>query len=153
MSLLLFATALLVGGGLFSLAFTQWTRVSNALGSMSAIGACGLGLIPVVRTLMAGGSEQLSRPWDLPYASFTIELDGLSAFFAVPLFLVSGLIAMYASQYLLAFAGRKSLGAVWFFYNLMVAAMLMVVLARNGVLFLFAWEVMSIASYFLVTFE
>ena len=31
--------------------------------------------------------------------------------------------------------------------------MALVVVARNGVLFLVAWEVMSLASFFLVTFE
>ena len=29
----------------------------------------------------------------------------------------------------------------------------MVIIARNGLLFLIAWEAMSIASFFLVTFE
>ena len=48
---------------------------------------------------------------------------------------------------------RKSLGAHWFFFNLLVASMLMVVTARNGILFLIAWEVMSLASYFLVIFD
>ena len=31
--------------------------------------------------------------------------------------------------------------------------MLLVVVARNGVLFLMSWELMSLASFFLVTFE
>ena len=31
--------------------------------------------------------------------------------------------------------------------------MVLVVVARNGVLFLMAWEVMALASFFLVTFE
>ena len=34
----------------------------------------------------------------------------------------------------------------------MAASMTLVAVARNGVLFLVAWEVMSVASYFLVTF-
>ena len=44
-------------------------------------------------------------------------------------------------------------GAPWFFFNVLVAGLAMVLVARNGVLFLVAWEVMSLASYFLVTFE
>jgi NADH:ubiquinone oxidoreductase subunit 5 (subunit L)/multisubunit Na+/H+ antiporter MnhA subunit len=40
-----------------------------------------------------------------------------------------------------------------FFFSLLAASMAGVVLARDGVLFLVAWEVMSIAGWFLVTFE
>src|SRR5213076_1022198 len=41
----------------------------------------------------------------------------------------------------------------WFFFDLLVASMAMVVVARNAVLFLVAWEVMALASFFLVTFH
>ena len=51
------------------------------------------------------------------------------------------------------FAGRKNLGVSWFFFNLLTASMLLVVVARNGVLFLASWELMSLASFFLVTLE
>src|SRR5262249_25437164 len=37
--------------------------------------------------------------------------------------------------------------------NLLTASMVLVLVARNGVLFLTAWEVMALASFFLVTFE
>ena len=47
----------------------------------------------------------------------------------------------------------RSLGPVWFFYCLLVLGMMLVLLARNAVLFLFAWELMAVASFFLVTFE
>ena len=40
-----------------------------------------------------------------------------------------------------------------FFFNLLVASMVVVILAHNGVLFLMAWEVMALSSFFLVTFE
>jgi formate hydrogenlyase subunit 3/multisubunit Na+/H+ antiporter MnhD subunit len=42
---------------------------------------------------------------------------------------------------------------MWFFFNLLVVSMVLVVVARNGILFIAAWEVMAIASFFLVTFE
>ena len=50
-------------------------------------------------------------------------------------------------------AGRKNLGVSWFFFNLLAASMLLVVVARNGILFLTSWELMSLASFFLVTLE
>ena len=53
----------------------------------------------------------------------------------------------------MAYRSRKNLGSAWFFTNLLVASMVMVVIARNAILFLLAWEIMSLASFFLVTFE
>src|SRR5262249_4644796 len=44
-------------------------------------------------------------------------------------------------------------GSPWFFFNLFVAGMVMVVVARTAFLFLVAWEVMSLAAYCLVTFK
>jgi formate hydrogenlyase subunit 3/multisubunit Na+/H+ antiporter MnhD subunit len=54
---------------------------------------------------------------------------------------------------LLAYAPRKALGPPAFFFNLLVASMIGVVVARHGLLFLFAWEMMTLASYALVVFE
>ncbi len=61
--------------------------------------------------------------------------------------------AIYGIPYLRACSGHKSPGPVWFFYNLLVGGMAVVLIARDAVLFLVAWEVMSLASFFLVTFE
>src|SRR5204863_147229 len=52
-----------------------------------------------------------------------------------------------------AYRDGKSAGVSWFFFDLLVASMAMVVVARNAVLFLVAWEVMALASFFLVTFQ
>ena len=82
-----------------------------------------------------------------------MELDPLSAVFAPAMALVTMLAAIYGSEYLQSHAGRKNLGVSWFFFNLLTVSMLLVVAARNGVLFLVAWELMSLASFFLVMME
>ena len=82
-----------------------------------------------------------------------MEIDALSAVFVVVIAVVTMLAAVYGSEYLRMFAGRKNLGVSWFFFNLLAASMLLVVVARNGVLFLTSWELMSLASFFLVTLE
>ena len=66
---------------------------------------------------------------------------------------LSALAAVYGGNYLFAYRRRKSLAGSWFFFNLFVPGMVMVVIARTALLFLLSWEVMSIAAYFLVTFE
>jgi formate hydrogenlyase subunit 3/multisubunit Na+/H+ antiporter MnhD subunit len=54
---------------------------------------------------------------------------------------------------LLAYRDTKALAPQWFFFNLFVASMALVVVARNAVLFLVSWEMMSVTAFFLVTFE
>jgi formate hydrogenlyase subunit 3/multisubunit Na+/H+ antiporter MnhD subunit len=82
-----------------------------------------------------------------------VELDALSAVFAVPILVIAALAAVYGQEYLSPYAARKELAVTWFWYNLLTGSMLLVAVARNAVLFLLAWEAMSLASFFLVMFE
>ena len=51
-------------------------------------------------------------------------------------------------------AGHRSTEpGLTFFYGILSAAMVLVVVARNGVLFLIAWEIMALAGYFLLATE
>lgn len=146
MFLLLLAVGILVVSGLAAL----WRP---RLGVGGVVAGCVIGLIPSMRVLFGGPVESLRLAWNVPYGAFFVELDALSAFFLIPIFGLSALTAIYGDEYLAAWRGKKSLGASWFFFNLLVASMAMVVLARNAVLFLVAWELMALTSFFLVTFE
>ena len=150
---LLVAVAVLVCSALAALLAGRSPRAATALGAGGAVVACAMGLIAAVPFLFGAPAESLRLAWNVPYGSFFVEVDALAAFFLLPIFLLSALAAVYGAEYLLAWGGRKSLGAAWFFYNLLIASMVLVVLAHNGVLFLVAWETMALSSYFLVTFE
>jgi len=153
MELLLIGLAVLVGGGCLALIADRFGRVGHVLGALSAVAGSVIGSIAVVQTLVTGTITMLSKPWNMPYGSFSVELDVLSAWFAAPILGLSALAAIYGYEYLLHDADRKSLGASWFYYNLLAASMVLVVIARNGVLFLVAWEVMALSSYFLVVYD
>ena len=146
MFLLLFAVAILAASGLAAL----WRP---RLGVCGIVVACVIGLIPSVRVLLCGATESLRLAWNVPYGAFFVEVDALSAFFLIPIFGLSALTAIYGDEYLAAWRGKKSLGTSWFFFSLLVASMVLVVIARNAVLFLVAWELMALTSFFLVTFE
>ena len=111
------------------------------------------GLIPTLRVLLGGTPESLRLAWDASHGAFCVEVDALSAFFLLPVLGLSALAAVYGGDYLLAYRHEKSLGSPWFFFNVFVAGMVLVVVARTAFLFLVAWEVMSVAAYCLVTFE
>ncbi len=153
MNLFLAALALLLLGGLGALAASRSPRAASLIGATGAVLGCALGLTVALRVLTGEVLPALRAPWRVPFASFHLEVDALSAFFLVPIFALSALAAVYAVGYLRPFARKKSLGPPWFFTNLLVAGMALVVVARNGVLFLVAWEVMSLAAFFLVSWE
>ena len=152
MSLLLLALGVLVGSGALALLAAR-TRWASRLGASGAIAGCTLAIIPAVRVLAGSATESLRVGWQVPYGAFFVEIDALSAFFLVPILGLSALVAGYGAEYLAAYREARRLGAAWFFFNLLVATMVLVVVARNTVLFLVAWELMALASFFLVTFE
>lgn len=153
MSAILLAVGFLCFIGFVSLLAHGSPRLSNAVGAGGAVLGCLTGLIPTIGALWSGRTEVLHRAWNVPCGSFSVQLDSLSALFLLPIFVLCALAALYGSQSMAIHPGRKSPGVFWFFFNLLSASMALVALAANGVLFLMAWEVMAVASFFLVTFE
>ncbi len=89
----------------------------------------------------------ISLPWSFPWATFSIGVDALSIFFAIPLLILAVACSIYGAQY---FKDQPSGILHWLNYALLVAGMMMVLLARNAILFIIAWEIMSFASFLLV---
>ena len=124
---------------------------ARRLATAGSVGGSILGLAGAAIAAVTGRVESLTHPWPLPGASFHVSLDALSALFLVPLFLVSALAAV---------SGARSFGdddhpgdarRTRFFLGVATAAIAVVLVARNIVLFLASWEVMALAAYFLVT--
>src|SRR3972149_8506908 len=122
--------------------------VTLACFSVGAVGAFALGLAGLV-----GGSLQLTIPDLLPIGGAALGVDRLSAFFVVVIAAGAIPAALYALGYTREYAGKHSLGGMGFAFNVFIAAMVLVALARNVLTFLFLWEAMSLASYFLVITE
>jgi formate hydrogenlyase subunit 3/multisubunit Na+/H+ antiporter MnhD subunit len=78
----------------------------------------------------------------------------LSGFFLGIIGIVTAVISVYGPSYTRKYQQSPySLAALGLFTGLFVAGMQLVVLADDAFAFLVAWEVMSVASYFLVAFE
>jgi formate hydrogenlyase subunit 3/multisubunit Na+/H+ antiporter MnhD subunit len=153
MSALLIALLSFGAGAMGALVFANRGRGATICGAGGVLIGCVCGIIPVLRVALGEPSQSIRMAWDVPYGSLFLELDPLSGFFLIPVFVLCALAAIYGADYLEAYRGRKTLAAPWFFFNLLVASMVVVILARNGILFLMAWEVMALSSFFLVTFE
>jgi hydrogenase-4 component B len=153
MPLLLAALGILLLGGLAAFAWPGRGRWAGRIAAGSVFAAAVLGITPAVRVLAGGGAVTLDLPWEMPLGSFSIGLDGLSAFFVIPILLLAAIAALYGAASLRDNEPRGKLATSWLLYNLLVAGMLLVVVARNGMLLLLSWEMMSVASFLLVMFE
>ncbi len=90
--------------------------------------------------------------WPVPFGAFTLNLDSLSLVFLVPVMVLLFCAGIYAVGYLRPYFGKRSLIPHLFFYVLLSLALVVIVTANNVILFLGAWETMTLTTYFLITF-
>jgi hydrogenase-4 component B len=145
--------ALLSGSALLAAILGRRDRAALAVGTASAVAASLLGGAAALLALRSGATPVWRARVPLPLGELRVGIDALSAFFALCICVVSGLAAVYGAGYLRSYFGKRRVAPAVVFFNLLLASMLGVVLARDGVLFLLAWEAMSLSSFFLVTFE
>jgi hydrogenase-4 component B len=122
----------------------------GTLGALCGTVACALSL--AAGTTTAPLQLQLV-PTLIPYVQFTVCLDPLSAFFGLIVSLLSFALSLYSIGYARGFYGRKNVGVLGAFFNLMLLATTAVVMADNAFFFLIAWELMALSAYCLVSFE
>jgi hydrogenase-4 component B len=151
MTLLVFAEAILLASAVVALLVHGRPSLTTAVATGGTLLAAATGIVPAVRTFAGQTIAPLRLPWQAPTQDLLLGLDPLSAFFLVPVLVLGALAAVYGRTYLLAY--KKSLGAAASAWCVLLAAMVAVAIARSTVLFLVAWEAMTLASYVLVTFE
>ena len=153
LGLILLSVAFLCASALAAVLVGRSDRAALSIGTIGSSLSCALGVAAAFAALIGGEESSLKATWSLPVGELHVALDPLSSFFLVCVFLVSGLSAVYGGGYLRARIGKRRLAPAVFFFNLLVASMALVTVARDGILFLNAWEIMSLTSFFLDTFE
>jgi len=104
--------------------------------------------------LVTRATVTLQLPLGLPWLPWRLHLDALSGFFLALIGLLSIAVGIYGRGYVREFEnGRDSLPALGFFSGLFLFSMLLVVLAGGALVFMVAWELMTLSSYFLVAFQ
>ncbi len=135
------------------MALNKNNKLANVWGNSFAI--CGSILSLGSSLLILIGNFSFSFVFDSfpPLLSISFSVDKLSAFFIFVISLISIAASIYAFGYVKHFYKKYNIGTLGFFYNLFLAGMLMVVSAHNAIFFLVVWEIMSLASFFLVIYE
>jgi len=126
-----------------------WTKdVARFIFPLSAAAS---GVLAVSSVLaLSAAPETLVLPLGLPDLPFHLRLDSLSAFFLILLGAASIGISLFGTGYF-RHLEDKTLRLLCLEYHLFLAGMALVMLADDAYLFMVAWEVMALSSYFLVT--
>ena len=117
MHLILFSITILCFSGLFSFFSGKNPRFANIMGAGGTVLGCLIGLVPAVTVLWTGQARGFHSVWQIPFGSFSLQLDALSAFFLFTILILSAVAAIYGNTYLWDYRNRKNLGASWFFFN------------------------------------
>ena len=104
--------------------------------------------------LLLRTSEQIVLPIGLPWLHVILCLDPLAGFFLFIVGLITFVVACYGHAYIREYiGGQLEIGTLTFFTGVFVGGMFLVLLAADAFSFMLAWELMSVASYFLVVFQ
>ncbi len=140
-------------GAVGSLALYRKDHPANLWANGFAIAGSFIGILFSVSILFSGKTVIFEMLNTFSLFPVFIKVDMLSAFFVLIISTVSFLSTIYAIGYMRQFYGKYNLGSFGFFYNIFIASMMLVVTANNSLYFILVWELMSLASYFLVIFE
>ncbi len=110
----------------------------------------GIVLAGFALTALPGAAQSAILPIGLPGLPFHLRLDALSAFFLVVLGLAGSGVSIFAAGYFRAGEGTAP-GVICLQYHVFLVGMAMVLLADDAYAFMVCWEVMALASFFLVT--
>lgn len=125
-------------------------RMSFVLLGLSGITASCSGVMALIGKI----TEQHALPLGLPWLHVILKVDPLSGLF---LFIV-GFVTFVASCYGPSYAkeylnGKNPISILTIFTGLFVCGMYLVLLAADAFSFMVSWELMSVASYFLVAYQ
>jgi hydrogenase-4 component B len=145
--LIAIAAAVCVVSGIPALLGPRGSRSACALSTAVLILGSLIGLTGVVLGL-TGGVTALTARWTIPGAALHIRVDALSAFFAAPVFVLAAVGALFGEGYWPADSLRAAY--VRAFYGVLAGGLAIVMVAQNTILFLVAWEVVAVSSFFVV---
>ncbi|MTI14546.1 hydrogenase 4 subunit B [Sansalvadorimonas verongulae] len=143
---------LYIAGALASLALNKAENTAIKLsGILGALGGVA-GLFASVPTLLNGTTvvKQIYSPFY--FADFMIRLDPLAAFMVMVISVLVVAASIYSISYMEEYKG-KGAWAMGFFMNTFIASMVALVVSDNAFYFIVFFEMMSLASYFLVIAE
>ena len=151
--LVLAAIAIVAASGVVGLVFPRNSAAGQYVATVLASVGSVIGIGGLIAFWMFSSSRPIAYPWSVPGGEFAVAVDGLSAVFLLPVFLVPLLGNIYGLEYWAQVAHPENGRKLRLFFGLVTAGMALLVVARNSLLFLVGWEIMALSAFFLVTTE
>jgi len=152
MSLFFVSLLIIIFGGFLSLVLARQFNLMKIAVVFVLSAGCLLGLIDSGTKLIQTGNYTAAFEY-LNVFSLAFQIDGLSAFFLVAIFVVSLLAVIYSFHYMDNSEKAVRTAVNYFFFSILIASMALVVTAANIIAFMLSWEIMSLSSYFLVIYN
>ncbi|HEY8393455.1 MAG TPA: hydrogenase 4 subunit B [Thermaerobacter sp.] len=152
LQLLMLSIVLYAVGAVLSLTWSKARPLGSYVAAASTLMAALAGL-GAAATVLAGGQAVAGEfPSVVPFARFSVELDALSALVLAVLSLLAAATAIYSLAFDRQFAGAGA-GVLGFLNNVFILSLVLVVASANAFYFLVFWEIMTLASFFLVAYR
>ena len=150
-SLLVLVFALCGAGALAGIVVPE-RRIPMLLAWVGSLAA--LATLWVSADVLRSGRVFKGELWTIrPLGTVTVSLDRLSALFLLVGAVVVLASSVFSASYLKRYVGHYSLKTLNAWYLLLFASIALILIADDALLFVLAWEAMSITSYLLVNFE
>lgn len=149
---ILYALLFISAGPTSAILLYRQHKSAKALGMILILTGCLLGLWGVWQGLESQTIQGITWGWH-GFLTLSIFMDRISAFFLIPIFIITGAAAIYGFHYLNE--REKALRTLinQALLGVLASAMALVVISHDIITFLLAWELMSISSCFLVVYD
>lgn len=154
-SLVILISAMIVaslGGAVLSLLLKAHDRLATAGAVLGGLVSAGAGVVLAVQTIISCRAYAIVQETPFSFAPFELLISPLSAFLVLVISLLSIAVWIYGIRYMEEYR-THGIGKMGCFLNLFIISMQLVILADNAFWFLVFFELMSLASYFLVILE
>ncbi|MCF7849281.1 MAG: hypothetical protein K9M45_10545 [Kiritimatiellales bacterium] len=153
LKLILAATILLIASGLPACFFGRKSMFAQRLTTAFIVLGSLVGWWGLVAASFGTPVSSIVWDWHLPAGHFSIGLDALGAVFLIPVFTIPMLGSFYGLSYWRQSEHPENGRGLGLLYGLLAGGMALVVLSRDSILFLIAWELMAMAAFFLAGAE
>ncbi len=147
------AVVLVASSGVPGIFLDRRSRAGERIAVAAMAAGAVLGLAGASIAAFAEPPPAINLPWPVPGGAFSVAVDTISALFLAPGFFVGLLGSIYGLEYWAQSAHPENGRKLRLFYGVLVGSLALVVIARNTILFLGAWEMMAVAAFFLITTE
>jgi hydrogenase-4 component B len=139
--------------GFLGLAVRRSVRLAERLSTLAHLAGAAVATGGLWRGMSSPSALSAVVPWGLPWGSGRLGLDGISLAFLAPMLLVPAVGSWFGLRYWSGEQKPQSARLLRVWYGILSASLVLVLVARDGVLFLLAWEGMALSAFFLVGTE